>query len=89
MADVLNADLCKVGAYNKMEQKNVTAWLDLRNKAAHGHYAEYDQAHVESLVRDVRARCGWAESKPQNHSMSRRTAERPDGQTAEIRALRA
>jgi hypothetical protein len=54
-ADTLNAELCKAGAYNKLEQKNVTAWLDLRNKAAHGHYRDYDKAHVESLVRDVRA----------------------------------
>jgi hypothetical protein len=57
-ADTLNADLCKAGAYNKLEQKNVTAWLDLRNKAAHGHYSEYDRAHVESLVRDVRSFMG-------------------------------
>lgn len=54
-ADTLNADLCKAGTYNKLEQKSVTAWLDLRNKAAHGDYTAYDQAHVEALIRDVRA----------------------------------
>src|SRR5260221_1202017 len=33
-ADALNADLASAGAYGKLDQKNVTAWLDLRNKAA-------------------------------------------------------
>ncbi len=27
-ADILNADLTKAGIYNKLDQKNVTAWLD-------------------------------------------------------------
>lgn len=45
-ADTLNAELAAAGVYNKLDQKNVTAWLDLRNKAAHGKYSEYtsDQA---------------------------------------------
>jgi hypothetical protein len=53
-ADVINADLVKEGAYNKLEQKNVTAWLGLRNDAAHGSYGNYDKAMVEGLIRDVR-----------------------------------
>ena len=40
-ADRLNADLAKAGKYSKLDQKQVTAWLDLRNRAAHGKYAEY------------------------------------------------
>jgi hypothetical protein len=32
-ADTVNADLVKATVYNKLEQKQVTAWLDLRNKA--------------------------------------------------------
>jgi hypothetical protein len=32
-----------------------TAWLALRNKAAHGRYDEYDRAQVEALIRDVRS----------------------------------
>ena len=38
----------------------VTAWLDLRNKAAHGHYLEYTKEQVELMlqsVRDFTARC--------------------------------
>lgn len=53
-ADTINADLKKVGAYNALEQKSVTAWLGLRNDAAHGKYGEYDHAQVAALIRDVR-----------------------------------
>jgi len=52
-ADTLNAELLKADAYNALAQKQVTAWLDLRNKAAHGHYTEYDHAQVAALIRDV------------------------------------
>lgn len=42
-----------------LDQKNVTAWLGLRNKAAHGQYAEYnaDQVRVmQSGVSEFNAR---------------------------------
>ncbi len=52
-ANQLNQDLVKAGQYNKLEMKNVTAWLDLRNKAAHGKYAEYDKSHVEGMLQGV------------------------------------
>jgi hypothetical protein len=50
----LNSDLAKAGVYNKLEQKNVTAWLGLRNDAAHGRYDHYDLSQVVALLRDVR-----------------------------------
>jgi hypothetical protein len=53
-ADALNNELARVGAYNKLQQKTITAWLDLRNKAAHGLYTEYGDTQVSALVRDVR-----------------------------------
>lgn len=53
-ADQMNADLCKADAYSKLDQKNITAWLDLRNKGAHGLYAEYGQDQVQLLVAGVR-----------------------------------
>lgn len=53
-SDTLNADLAKQGVFDKLEQKNVTAWLDLRNKAAHGHYTTYDTNHVDLMLRGVR-----------------------------------
>ncbi|MER5379085.1 hypothetical protein ABT040_02235 [Streptomyces sp. NPDC002688] len=54
-ADVMNADLKKEGVYDGLQQKQVTAWMDLRNKAAHGNYAEYDQAQVRLFIDGVRA----------------------------------
>ena len=54
-ADTINADLRKADVYNKLEQKSVTAWLDLRNTAAHGRYDEYDLGQVVLLLADVRA----------------------------------
>ena len=53
-ADVLNADLTKAGVYGKLDQKSVTGWLDLRNKAAHGKYGEYTQQQVELALSAVR-----------------------------------
>lgn len=53
--DRLNADLLKASVYNLLEQKNMTAWLDLRNKAAHGEYAAYDDAHVNLTLQSIRS----------------------------------
>ncbi|MCZ4696460.1 hypothetical protein DWB61_17550 [Ancylomarina euxinus] len=52
-ADLLNSELANGGVYNKLDQKNVTAWLDLRNKAAHGKYSEYNQQQVEFMMQTV------------------------------------
>jgi hypothetical protein len=53
-ADALNADLARANAYSKLDQKQVTAWLDLRNKAAHGKYAEYTNEQVALMLAGVR-----------------------------------
>ena len=53
-ADSLNSELAKQGVYSKLEQKSVTAWLDLRNKAAHGKYKEYNENQVKQLIIGVR-----------------------------------
>jgi len=53
-ADTLNADLAKAGKYSKLDQKNATAWLDLRNKAAHGKYSEYTGEQVALMLASVR-----------------------------------
>jgi hypothetical protein len=52
-ADALNAELARANAYTKLDLKNVTAWLDLRNKAAHGKYAEYTKDQVDVMLRGV------------------------------------
>ena len=37
-ADLINSQLASANIYNKLDQKSITSWLDLRNKAAHGQY---------------------------------------------------
>lgn len=53
-ADTMNADLVKTRAYPKLDHKNVTAWLGLRNEAAHGNYASYDKDQVKLLIGGIR-----------------------------------
>jgi hypothetical protein len=53
--DKMNADLCKAGAYNMAKQKQITAWADIGNKAAHGDWSEYSAADAEAMVRGVEA----------------------------------
>ena len=53
-ADSMNNDLASADVYSKLDQKNVTAWLDLRNKAAHAQYGEYNDDQVRSLLIGVR-----------------------------------
>ena len=53
-ADTINADLMKAGAYGKIDLKNVTAWLGLRNDAAHGNYGAYDDKQVSLLISSIR-----------------------------------
>ena len=53
-ADRLNAKLAKSEAYNKLDQKSITAWLGLRNNAAHGNYREYDKAQVALTIDSIR-----------------------------------
>lgn len=54
-AEQLNEDLAKKKVYNLLEQKNVTAWFDLRNKAAHAKYEEYTVDHVSLFLLQVRS----------------------------------
>jgi HEPN domain-containing protein len=53
-ADTLNTELAKNGIYTKIEQKSITAWLGLRNSAAHGDYAEYSASEVKHTISAVR-----------------------------------
>jgi len=53
-ADLMNAELATANVFSKLDQKNITAWLDLRNKAAHGRYGEYTQDQVALLVQGIR-----------------------------------
>jgi hypothetical protein len=52
-ADLLNGDLAKAQVYTKLDQKNVTAWLGLRNNAAHGKYGDYNREQVKLMLQGV------------------------------------
>lgn len=52
-AEELNTELAKNSIYSKLDQKNVTAWLALRNHAAHGNYSEYTRDQVRLFVSSV------------------------------------
>jgi hypothetical protein len=44
--------------YNKLMQKQITAWADLRNSAAHGRYTEYAKEQVADMLKWVREFAG-------------------------------
>jgi hypothetical protein len=52
-ADFINSELARTGAYSKSDQKNVTAWLGLRNDAAHGKYHLYTKEQVNLLIEAI------------------------------------
>jgi len=48
--DKMNSDLAKSGVYNKLVQKQVTAYAGIRNSAAHGNHKEFTQEDVERML---------------------------------------
>lgn len=52
-ADSLNSELAAASVYNKLDQKSITSWLDLRNKAAHGKYTDYEKEQVQLMYQGV------------------------------------
>lgn len=51
----MNAELCKAGAYNMAKQKQVTAWAEIGNKAAHGDWTQYTNQDAAAMVHGVEA----------------------------------
>lgn len=51
--DKMNADLCKAGLYNVGLQKQITAWADRRNNAAHGTWNAYTKDDVKDMIDGV------------------------------------
>ncbi len=51
---VLNEDLTKNKIYSMNQQKQITAWLDIRNCAAHGKYNEYNADQVDLMIKGIR-----------------------------------
>lgn len=54
-ATTMNADLKKAGVYDGLQEKEVTAWMGLRNSAAHGDYGDYDHGKVRRFLDGVHA----------------------------------
>jgi hypothetical protein len=52
--DTLNATLAKAKVYDKLVQKQITAYADLRNNADHGHFDKLRTEDVEDLIRWLR-----------------------------------
>jgi hypothetical protein len=48
-ASQLNQDLGKA-IYSSFDQKQINAWQDLRNDAAHGNYGSYSDKQVEQFI---------------------------------------
>lgn len=51
--DRMNAELCKAGAYNMAKQKQITAWAEIGNKAAHGDWGQYTDQDAAAMVSGV------------------------------------
>ncbi len=49
-AEGLNGELKSKEVYATLDNKNITAWLDLRNDAAHGKYKEYNSSQVKNMI---------------------------------------
>lgn len=60
-ADKMNADLVKAKTLSVLAQKEVTAWLGLRNSAAHAKFDDYDTNQVKTMIQGVR---GFIERHP-------------------------
>lgn len=53
--DKLNNELYKKGVYALSDQKQIVAWLDVRNNAAHGHFEKLSASQVELMMHGVRS----------------------------------
>jgi len=46
-------ELKKAGLYNELKAKQLRAWADIRNAAAHGEFDKFKRADVEGMIRGV------------------------------------
>lgn len=53
-ASALNDELARARHYSTIEQKQIAAWLGVRNSAAHGKYFEYDAGQVKTMIDGIR-----------------------------------
>jgi hypothetical protein len=50
----LNSELARATVYGKNDQKQVTAWADIRNDAAHGKHEAYTADQVKNMLNGIR-----------------------------------
>jgi len=48
--DSLNVELAKSGVYDKLTQKLITAYADIRNNADHGHFEKVKEKDVHDMI---------------------------------------
>ncbi len=53
----MNEDLAKADAYSLFQKKQIIAWADIRNNAAHGKFDAYNGEDVAKFLRDVKDFC--------------------------------
>jgi hypothetical protein len=51
----LNGKLVSAGIYNNLMRKKIQVWIDVRNNADHGHFAEYVADDVADMIKGVRS----------------------------------
>lgn len=50
----LNNKIAEKGIYNRLRQKQVSSWIEVRNAAVHGRFDGFDYKDVASLIKGVR-----------------------------------
>lgn len=51
----LNQKLAQANVYNRLTQKRIQVWNDIRNNADHGHFNEYDSDLVDEMLKGVQS----------------------------------
>lgn len=46
-------ELKKVGLFNELKAKQLRAWADIRNSAAHGKFDEFNRVDVEGMIKGI------------------------------------
>ena len=52
--NALNKKLADNEVYNRLQQKQIQVWNDIRNNADHGNFKEYNADHVKDMLNGVR-----------------------------------
>ena len=52
--NLLNDKCANGGVYNRLMQKKIKVWIDIRNKADHGQFNEYSEKDVQEMLKGVK-----------------------------------